>query len=300
MSHWRAFSPSSFLYLYWERLCFPLPPQWRAWWKTHLSECIDWTPDHPLKPLQVGYPEQVESKKKKIHKKVYSWLTFSARSWKWQSRSRNQVGCGSQGVLVKHKTKNTTQLRKLARVDQDEAEAKDTTERQKEDRTTSLLPQSNHPSFPQLLFLYLFSVSLSICCLPSHLSVGHAGAPPLDKTAGRWATKGLIKGGRWGRAEHTAGGGRLDESRQRLCPTALTRSDLMHYVRGAQQSLSPRGCWRGCESWRLGGHYACLVNAERWWPPEQEGKPMSCERVQAVSFAKEDKGKFNIGLITAI
>lgn len=73
-----------------------------------------------------------------------------------------------------------------------------------------------------------------------------------------------------------------------------TGSDLMHYVRDARQSLSPRGSWWGGCGWGLGGHYARLVDAERWWPAEQEGRPMSCERVQAVLFAQEDKRKFNM------
>lgn len=74
----------------------------------------------------------------------------------------------------------------------------------------------------------------------------------------------------------------------------------MHYLRDAQQSLSPHASCRGCGGWRLGGHYARLVDAERRWPLEQEEKPMSCERVQAVLFAQEDKHKFNVDLITAI
>lgn len=48
------------------------------------------------------------------------------------------------------------------------------------------------------------------------------------------------------------------------------------------------------EGWGLGGHYARLVDAERWWPAEQEGRPMSCERAQALLFAQEDKRKFNM------
>lgn len=92
-------SSPSFFCPDWEGLHFPWPPQWKAQWKAHLSYRLDPDPSHTPKLLRLVIQNKLN--KLKNTQKVCSWLTFS----------------------VKHK-KTRLRLRKLARVDQDEAGAK--------------------------------------------------------------------------------------------------------------------------------------------------------------------------------